>query len=71
MKVYALFHDWVDLYAYNEYGADPFHKDLIGLFSSKESAEKEALNRGMIINPRRYANENGEFAVIEEIEVKE
>lgn len=71
MVVYGLFHNWVDLEAYNEYGTDPFHKDLIGLYHIKESAELEALKRDMKLTPRKYANEEGEFAIIEELEVQD
>ena len=70
MKVFALFDDWVDIYALGEYGTDPFHEDLLGVFTTREKAEEEAKKRGLSLVKRRYSNEEGKFGIIKEIEVQ-
>lgn len=70
MKVFGLFNDRVDIFALGEYGTDPFHMDLLGLFNTREKAEKEARQRGLSLIQRRYANEDGKFGIIKEIEVQ-
>lgn len=70
MKVYALIDTWVDGYAYNEYGTQPFHDDLVDIYDSREKAEKAAIEKGFTLEPRQYSNQDGKFCEIREIEVK-
>ena len=68
MKVFALYDSWVDIFA--ACGADPFHKDFLGLFTTRKKAEKEAKRRGLSLIERGYSNEEGKIGIIKEIEVQ-
>lgn len=66
MTVYVLFHSQIDGYAYNCFGTDPFHRDLIGIYDSREKAEQAAIEHKLSIDKEDGSN-NG---VIEEIKVQ-
>lgn len=72
MKVYALFHNWVDIYAYSLSHTNPFHQDLLGIYDTKEKAEQEAKNRGMILDQANtfLSNQTENMASIKEYEVE-
>ena len=42
-KVYVVMLNWCDGYAMNCYGTDPFHNEVLRIYSSKDSADKAAI----------------------------
>lgn len=72
MKVYALFHNWVDIYAYSLSHTNPFYQDLLGIYDTKEKAEQEAKNRGMTLDQSNtfLSNQTENMASIKEYEVE-